>query len=126
VYLQVDPHSGAQRQVLVRDADDCTRLHIVGTATDGSQLDDEAIAGIFTQLGAGVPSVAPGHLQIYATWLEERARAGAVEAGWHERFAAMLRFSREHGWFDDETGTLYVHIQRPPALGDEDHPEVTR
>jgi len=114
LFLQVDPYSSAERRVLVRDADDCTRLHIVSTAPDGSSVDEATITSTLTELGAGLPADGPGRLRIDITWLEARARASGVSAGWRDRFAAMLVYSRRHGWLDDHSGTLSVHIERQP------------
>ncbi|MEJ3657458.1 hypothetical protein WEH80_31300 [Actinomycetes bacterium KLBMP 9759] len=93
---------------VVRDADDCGRLHL---ETD---LDEHALhtALKITATGAAIDAD--------TAWLDlgvlrTRARLVATEPDWDERWSAMVDHAEAKGWLSDDGHAVQVHVERVGA-----------
>ncbi|SFW86724.1 hypothetical protein [Amycolatopsis australiensis] len=61
-----------------------------------------------TLRAAGAGEVAGAHAWLDVAWL--RAAAGDRDAGWHDRFAAMLGHAEAHGWLSADGRRVRAHV----------------
>jgi hypothetical protein len=91
---------------VVRDADDCTRLHL---ETD---LDAAALRTALRATGSG--DVADeGNAWVDLAVLRSRAALLATTPDWAERWSAMTAYAERKGWLSGDGLSVQVHVERP-------------
>jgi len=99
----------AQGGVALDEADDLRRFKLSLARADTSR---EALALALALNGLGRPD----H-DADAAWIDPdslRKLAGRDDdRGWQNEFDGMLSVARDHGWIDETTGAIRVHIERP-------------
>ncbi|MEJ2889291.1 hypothetical protein [Actinomycetospora aeridis] len=87
----------------VAEPDDCTRLH-VATSLPTDAVDDALRA---SGIGRGD---AEGALLDLET-LRSRARAGAQEPGWDEKWTTMIDYAGTKGWVTADGAAVRAHVE---------------
>ncbi len=90
---------------VVRDADDCGRLHL---ETD---LDEADLRTALTTTGTG-ELVDADNAQVDLATLRSRAALLATAPDWAERWTAMTGYAQKKGWLSDDGLSVQVHIER--------------
>ena len=88
----------------VAEADDCTRLHV--TTSLPTDAVDDALRGS----GTGHRDSGEDAL-LHLETLRARARVGAREPGWDEKWAAMIEYARTKGWVTADEAAVRVHVE---------------
>lgn len=87
----------------VAEPDDCTRLH-VATSLPADAV-DEALRGS----GTGRLEAEDALLDLET--LRSRARAGAREPDWDEKWTKMIGYARSKGWVTPDDGAVRAHVE---------------
>lgn len=95
---------------VVREADDCTRLHVE------SDLDSAALRIALRTTGSG--DVGDGD----NAWLDlgvlrSRAALLATALDWAQRWSAMTAYAQRKGWLSEDGLMVQVHVERAPGSG---------
>ena len=89
----------------MRDADDCTRLHVE------SDLDGAALRAALRRTGTG--EIGEGeNAWLDLAVLRSRAALLATEPDWSERWSAMTAYAERKGWLSDDGRSVQVHVER--------------
>ncbi len=90
---------------VVRDADDCTRLHL---ETD---LDATALGRALKRTGTG--EIGEGdNAWLDLAVLRSRASLLAAVPDWAERWSAMTAYAEREGWLSEDGRSVQVHVVR--------------
>ncbi len=88
----------------VRDADDCTRLHL---ETD---LGPAALGTVLRKTGTGAIGDG-GDAWLDLAVLRSRAALLASAPDWAERWSAMTAYAQQKGWLSDDGRSVQVHVE---------------
>lgn len=88
---------------VVRDADDCRRLHV---ETD---LTGDDLAAALAATGTGEPAD-DGHVLLDLGTLRARARLTATDPEWPQHWEAMVEHARRSGWLSPDGLTVRAHV----------------
>lgn len=96
---------------VVRDADDCTRLHLE-TALEGTKL---RAALLTTNTGAPVGGLSAEGAAVLLDLavLRSRAKLVATADDWSQRWSAMVDYAGRKGWLSPDGRSVQVHVERP-------------
>lgn len=90
---------------VVRDADDCGRLHLE------SDLDEAALRTALRTTGTGeLVDADNAHLDLGV--LRSRAALLATAPDWAERWSAMTGYAEKKGWLSEDGRSVQVHVER--------------
>ncbi|MCW2716639.1 hypothetical protein [Pseudonocardia sp.] len=90
---------------VVRDADDCGRLHL---ETD---LDEARLRTALATTGTGeLVDADTVHLDLGV--LRSRAALLATTPDWAEQWTAMTAYAERKGWLSDDGRSVQVHVER--------------
>lgn len=90
---------------VVRDADDCGRLHLA------TALDDGPLRVALRDTGLGEPGP-DGDVWLDLAVLRSRAELVATEPDWAQRWSAMVAYAERRGWLSADGRAVRVHIER--------------
>jgi hypothetical protein len=107
MYVHVDATPSGAPRIELREADDCTRLHVTGAG-----LSDDQIVDLLRAAGAGASSSDAGQVTLSIDWLRESSRGADIAGDWDDRFESMLRYSEAKGWLRPDSQTLDAHVVR--------------
>ena len=91
---------------VVRDADDCTRLHVE------SSLAAAALRTALRTTGTGDVGE-DGNAWLDLATLRARAALLATAPDWAERWSAMTAYAQRKGWLSADGRAVQVHVERP-------------
>jgi hypothetical protein len=98
MYLHLEPNG----DVTIGDADALTSFHVAGPRPSPAAIDSARSNGVDLDDDLDHAWVSPATIAALA--------AGAVPAGWDERFAAMCEYAASKGWVDP-AGRLRAHTE---------------
>ncbi|MEJ2862130.1 hypothetical protein [Actinomycetospora flava] len=87
----------------VAEPDDCTRLHVA------TSLPADAVGEAL--LGSGIGRLEAGDALLDLETLRDRARAGAQEPDWDEKWAKMIDYARTKGWVTADDAAVRAHVE---------------
>jgi hypothetical protein len=89
--------------VLLRDPDDCGRLHV---ETD---LAGDDLVEVLTTTGTGAPA-GDGRVWLDLATLRSRARLAATDPDWSANWEAMVAHAQRSGWLSEDGRAVRAHI----------------
>lgn len=98
--LRLDP-DGA----VVRDADDCRRLHLE------TALDRDGLRAALAATDTG-ELVDDDTVLLDLAVLRSRAQLAATAPDWAQRWAAMVSYAQGQGWLSADGRAVQVHVER--------------
>ncbi|GAA4901776.1 hypothetical protein EV188_10995 [Actinomycetospora succinea] len=87
----------------VAEPDDCARLHVT------TSLPADAVDGALR--GAGIGRLDAEDALLDLEVLRTRARAGAREPDWDEKWTKMIDYARSKGWVTPDDGAVRAHVE---------------
>lgn len=90
---------------VVRDADDCARLHL---ETD---LDEAALRAALKNTGTG-ELVDAENVHLDLAVLRSRAALLATTPDWAQQWTAMTGYAQKKGWLSEDGRSVQVHVER--------------
>lgn len=89
--------------VLVRDPDDCGRLHVE------TELSGNDLAAALTGTGTGAPAD-DGHVWLDLAALRSRAGRAATDPDWPRNWEAMVAYAQRSGWVSPDGLAVRAHL----------------
>ena len=87
----------------VAEPDDCTRLHVA------TSLPADAVGDAL--LGSGIGRLEATDALLDLETLRERAREGAREPDWDEKWTKMIDYARKKGWVTADDAAVRAHVE---------------
>lgn len=92
----------------LEDADDFGSFHV-----DARGLSNVGLTALAEQSPEVVARIEDDHLWIRIAFLASTTghAADAIDADWQAGFQKMVAYARQHGWVDEETGSIRAHVE---------------